>query len=141
MLHVFLTQLRRLTNPKIFMAKEVGNLEQVTSFTRLMIPSPADLFSDVLPPKSASEKVHNSIDSVSRKSESQIYCPKSLLLLSGSLQLKCHFTANGVMSTKPSIASSVPKSQSSLSAGESQESCYFQNSIINKTLTLVFLVK
>lgn len=125
---------RRLTYPRIFMAREVGNPEQVISFTSLRIPSPADLFSDVLPPKSVPEKVHNFIDSVSRKSESQTYCPKSLLLLSGSLQLKCHFSANGAMNTKPNIVSSVPKSQSSLSAGESQELCYFQNSIINKTL-------
>lgn len=120
LLHVFLTLLRRFTYPKIFMAREVRNPE-VISFTHLMIPSPADLLNDVLPPKSTPEEVHKSIDSVSRKSESQIYCPKSLLLPSGSLQLKCHFTANGVICTKPSIASSVPKSQFSLSAGESQE--------------------
>lgn len=134
-MYYWLSLLRRLTNPKIFMAREVGKTEQVISFTHLMIPSPADLFSDVLPPKSAPEKVHHFIDSVPRKPESQIYCPKSLLLLSGGLQLKCHLTANGGISTKPNIVSSVPKSQSSLSAGESQESCYFQNSMINETLT------
>lgn len=127
--------LRRLTNPKIFMAREVGNPEQVISFTHLMILSPADLFRDVLPPKSAPEKVHHFIDSVPRKLESQIYCPKSLLLLSGSLQLKCYLTANSGMGTKPKIVSSISKSQSFLSVGESQESCYFQNSMINKTLT------
>lgn len=73
------------------------------------IPSPTALFISVLPPESAPEKVHNSTDSISWKSESHIYCPKSLLLLSGALQFDSRFTANGVRGTKPNIGLLMPQ--------------------------------